>query len=39
MGVFFVVCKKAAKAFDLLWIWIWIFQSYHGLEETIWLLH
>ncbi len=39
MGVFFVVCKKSTKAFDLLWIWIFLFQSYHGLEKVIWLLH
>jgi len=36
---FFLVCKKAAKAFDLLWIWNLFFQSCHGLEVTIWLLH
>ncbi len=40
MGVFFsMVCKKVAKAFDLIWIWILLFHNYHGLEEVIWLLH
>jgi len=39
MGVFFVVCKKSTKVFYLLWIWIFLFQSYDGLEKTIWLLH
>ncbi len=34
-----MVYKKVAKAFDLLWIWILLFQNYHGLEEVIWLLH
>ncbi len=37
--VFFVVCKKVAKAFDLFCIWILLFQSYHGLEKAICLLH
>jgi hypothetical protein len=36
---FFVVCKKVAKAFDLLWIWILLFQNCHGFEEAIWLPH
>jgi hypothetical protein len=34
-----MVCKKVAKAFDLLWIWILFFQNCDGLEEVIWLLH
>ncbi len=35
-----MVCKKLPKAFDFLWICIFIFQSCHGLEEAmIWLLH